>query len=197
VTIPRTFTISSQSTAAAQFEVSKGGKNYMGVYAVETKQNTYTGLAKEDMAAGEVYTIKLAGIQNPRYQVIYSELIKDQDKTKAEDQLWQIRTYDTTGFSDANNLIDAGKGGHVDVTVVTPMSSFGVDALNQTNGVATKYFVSWFSNVKTVRTDKFFVEFARETVLTVPPGAKVSNPPTLTCLGVNGFEKYGLTCQME
>jgi hypothetical protein len=61
-TIPNTFTISSQSTAAAQFEVSKGGKNYMGVYAVDLAGRTYTGLAKEDMAAGEVYTIKLAGI---------------------------------------------------------------------------------------------------------------------------------------
>jgi hypothetical protein len=45
------------------------------------------------------------------------------------------------------------------------MTSFGVDALNSTNGVATKYFISWFSNVKTMRTDKFYIEFARDTVL--------------------------------
>jgi hypothetical protein len=84
----------------------------------------------------------------------------------------------------------------VDVTVVTPMSSFGVDALNQTNGVPTKYFVSWFSNVKTVRRDKFFIEFARETVLTLPPGA-VKGSIGLTFLGVNGFHADGLTCEME
>lgn len=170
----------------------------MGVFAVDLAARTYTGLAKEDMAAGEVYTVKLAGIQNPRYQVIYSELEDlGPGAQYKSDQLWQIRTYDTTGgLSDANNLIDQGKGGYVDVTVITPMSSFGVDALNQTNGVPTKYFLSWFSNVKTVRRDKFFIEFARETVLTLPADS-IKGSIALKCHGVNGFAPDGLTCEME
>ena len=60
-----------------------------------------------------------------------------------------------------DNVIDIGKGGAVDITVVSQMESFSVEAYNTTNGVADKYFITWNTNIQTINGDKLIVEFPK------------------------------------
>jgi len=54
-------------------------------------------------------------------------------------------------------LIDSGSGGYINIPDASPISSFGAEAYNTTNGVDTKYFFSWFTDVPTYNGDFVFI----------------------------------------
>ena len=101
-----------------------------------------------------MYKIRIGGLQNPRYIVSNAGLPVPHD--------FIITTYDVNGRIDANmedNIVDVGTGAAVDITKVSLMDSFSVEAFNTTNGVSDKYFITWNTNILTVNGDKIIVTY--------------------------------------
>jgi hypothetical protein len=61
---------------------------------------------------------------------------------------WEIQTFGPAALASSGDLamdelMDVGKGGHVDVEKPTPIAAFSAEAKNATNGVATTYYLTW------------------------------------------------------
>lgn len=103
-----------------------------------------------------MYKIRIGGLQNPRYIVSNAGLPVPHD--------FIITTYDVNGrlgnpINMEDNIVDVGTGAAVDITKVSLMDSFSVEAFNTTNGVSDKYFITWNTNILTVNGDKLIVTF--------------------------------------
>lgn len=69
------------------------------------------------------------------------------------------------------------------------MASFSAEAQNTTNGVASKYFISFFTSIKVEDNDVLIVNFPAESEVVATSGN------TLTCAAVNGASQ--VTCTKE
>ena len=183
VKIPETFQMSSESTAVALFYVrDAAGTNYATLEAVDSSGLFIIGNIQTEMPKDTVYTIRVGGLQNPRYIVSNQALKTPFDFT--------ITTFDREGRTNANmedNVIDIGKGAAVDITVVSQIDSFSVEAYNTTNGVSDKYFITWNTNIQTINGDKLIVTFPKQTTMS-PTKSKT----VFGCTGKNGITK--VTC---
>jgi hypothetical protein len=153
------------------------------------------GIIDRDMPADTVYTIRVGGIENPRFVVT--------DAETDQQYHWRIRTYDsdyTPGSSataeaqaDADHLIDEGTGGYINIDIVSPVTSFNAEAFDTTNGVTTKYYFSWFSDIPTRNGD--FIYIAMPAELTMKP----TGGDTLLCKGANGLGtgSTAVTCRKQ
>jgi hypothetical protein len=103
---------------------------------------------------------------------------------------WQVRTYDSDyalidlskiASADTTCMIDKGIGGYINVDVVSPIVSFNAEAFDTTNGVSTKYYFSWFSDIPTMNGDFIYISMPAE--LTMKP----TSGNALDCKGQNGF----------
>jgi hypothetical protein len=152
------------------------------------------GIVDRDMPADTLYTIRVGGVENPRFVV-----------TDAETHVahhWRIRTYDSdyppapdplNAQADANHLIDEGRGGYINIDVVSPVVSFNAEAFDTTNGVSTKYYFSWFSDIPTKSGDFIYIAMPPELAM-VPTGGD-----TLLCKGANGLGTgaSAVTCRKQ
>jgi hypothetical protein len=149
--------MSSQSTAVALFYVrDAAGTNYATLEDVSSSGLFIIGNIQTEMPKGTAYTIRVGGLQNPRY-IVNNQALKDPHD-------FEITTYDREGRTDANmddNIIDVGKGAAVDITVVSQIDSFSVEAYNTTNGVSDKYFITWNTNIQTINGDRLIVTFPK------------------------------------
>jgi len=130
----------------------------------------------------------VAGLRNPRYLV---------DNTQVSDalkQYWSLYTYDTGGQSDTDNLIDKGLGGTRDITQVAALDAFSVEGFDTTNGVAGKYFVTWYSEIEAKAGDVLVLPFPPETDFVSP-----TNNFKLKCTAViDSLEKLnGVDCEFK
>lgn len=89
-----------------------------------------------------------------------------------------------------DNIVDVGTGAAVDITKVSLMDSFSVEAFNTTNGVSDKYFITWNTNILTVNGDKIIVTFPVQTTLDPTKSKNV-----FACTGKNGITK--VSCYFE
>merc|ERR1719345_260191 len=98
-------------------------------------------MAKAEMPANTKFTLRVAGLQNPRYVISWAELTKAGDEATAKTLMqWHVRTFGPAALVDgedlaADELMDVGVGGYVDVDKPTPISAFSAEAQNATNGV--------------------------------------------------------------
>lgn len=67
-----------------------------------------------------------------------------------------------------------GTGGYVDVDKPTPITSFSAEAKNATNGLETTYYLTWSTVLRTLKNDRFYVEFPPETEL-IPVSSKLTS----------------------
>jgi hypothetical protein len=100
---------------------------------------------------------------------------------------WKIETYGQAGM-EAEDQMDLGEGGYVDVDKPTPITSFSAEAKNAMNGVATTYYLTWSTVLRTLQNDRFYVAFPPEAELIPASGAG----DDLVCVGINGFSANGL-----
>lgn len=101
----------------------------------------------------------------------------------------------------SDELMDVGTGGYVDVDKPTPITSFSAEAKNATNGLETTYYLTWSTVLRTLKNDRFYVEFPPETEL-IPTSSKSgsggsSTAQALACTGLNGFASTGLQCEKD
>ena len=76
--IPSSFTMSSSSSAVAQFTiVDESDKNYVQINAISAEELFIVAQTIEEMEAGKVYAIKIGGLRNPRNLVDNSQLPED------------------------------------------------------------------------------------------------------------------------
>ena len=166
VTIPRAFTVVYPSTTTAQFQCMKDNIDYCSVFTTSpgilditdpTDPNKneppyVVGLAKEEMPPNSKFTLRVAGLQNPRYVIKYDEITQGKsakELKKAEATMnWQIQTFGPAALASdgelaLDELMDVGIGGHVDVDKPTPITAFSAEAKNATNGVETTYYLTW------------------------------------------------------
>lgn len=137
------------------------------------------GIVTKTMTAGEVYYVRIAGVQNPRFQIL----------TAADDgnQHFRIKTFDsnlnpsTMQDADLLHIIDEGMGGHINIDELSQIESFGAEAYNATNGVVTEYNINWFTSISTASGDVMNINFPAE--LTLEP----TNGDGLVCSGLNGI----------
>ena len=186
--LPLTFQFSSVPSAIAQFSVMGADEqNYCGIFSVSESEMSIIGIANVDLEAKSVFKIRLGGLQNPRYQIL--------DAKDDTTQQFQILTFDSN-FSPSNsdpeksNLVDKGRGGYINIELVSLMTSFGAEAYNTTNGVETKFFLSWFSNIPAMDTDIVQFNFPSELALIPQNG-----PDALKCIGINGFSQTSMSCK--
>ena len=97
------------------------------------------------MPANTQYTIRIGGIRNPRF-IIDNSILSESAK-----QSFVITTYDQNSAKliDSVNLIDYGKGAPIDISVASQLESFSIETFNETNGVDTRFFVTWFTEIET------------------------------------------------
>lgn len=186
IKIPETFRMSSESTAVALFYVRNvAGDNFATLEAVSSSGLYLIGNIQTEMPKGTEYKIRVGGLQNPRYIVVNQAL-----KTPFD---FIITTYDREGRTDANmvdNVIDVGQGAAVDISVVSQIDSFSVEAYNTTNGVSAKYFITWNTNVQTINGDSLIVNFPVQTSM-----APKKSKTVFDCEGKNGIAK--VTCSFN
>lgn len=101
----------------------------------------------DGLASGEEYTVRLAGLRNPR---VVSTV-----------ENWQVHTFDS-GAASAAYLIDVGLGGKRPIRTAAPIPTFGVDAQSTVNGAQTSYFITWYSEIAAEVGDKITVPFPAE-----------------------------------
>ena len=172
------------SSAIAQFQVFVGTDQYASVIKVDETEMFILGIASRAMPAGLEYRIRIAGVKNPRYQIL--------NAAANPDQYFRIETYDagldpsTMVNADTQHLIDAGSGGSYDIDELSKISTFGAEAFNTTNGVATRYFLSWFTDIETEDKDVLRVTIPAELSLVPQSGS------SLTCRGITGISS--VTC---
>lgn len=150
------------------------------------------GMAKADMLPNTKFTLRIAGLQNPRYVISWAAL--SGTKSEQDAMQWQIQTFGPAALSSGEDLaldeqMDVGTGGYVDVDKPTPITSFSAEAKNATNGMETTYYLTWSTVLRTLYNDRFYVVFPPETELIPTKGLH-----TLTCTGLNGFTSTGLFC---
>ena len=109
---------------------------------------------------------------------------------------WQIQTFGAAALQSGadlalNEQMDVGTGGYVDVDKPTPITSFSAEAKNATNGMETTYYLTWSTVLRSLKNDRFYVEFPPETEL-VPTTPKKGQGNDLSCTGLNGFASNGL-----
>jgi hypothetical protein len=173
VVIPRAFTVVYPSTTTAQFQCMKDDINYCSVFTTSAGKLDITdptdpaknepayviGLAKLKMLPNTKFTLRIAGLQNPRYVIEYADVTKGKSAAevkKAEAAMhWQIQTFGPAALSSAGELaldeqMDVGTGGYVDVKYATPITSFSAEAKNATNGVETTYYLTWSTVLRTL-----------------------------------------------
>jgi len=148
----------------AQFSIRLGGSgaSVATIFAASASGKYVIGSTNTALAANTKYTLRVAGLRNPRYLV---------DNTQVSDalkQYWALYTYDTDGQSDSDNLIDYGRGGTRDITQVAAIQTFSVEAFDTTNGVAGKYFITWYSEIETKDKDVLVLPFPPETDFVSP-----------------------------
>jgi len=85
-------------------------------------------------------------------------------------------------------MIDNGKGGYINIDKISAIDTFNAESLNTTNGVSTKYFLSWFTSIETKNSDIIYINFPPE--MTMMP----TSGDYLTCNGINGIGSA--TCQV-
>ena len=114
--IPKSYTMSSSSSAVAQFTVvDENDDNYVQINAVNDTELFIVGQTIVPMDAGKTYTIRIGGLKNPRNLVNNGELPDD------EKQYFKIKTYDqdSAPIDDDVNIIDYGVGGLVDINATS------------------------------------------------------------------------------
>jgi hypothetical protein len=177
-------------------EVTKKEENYCtasttspGTVGDSSKPPYVIGVANNQMKPNTQFKLRIAGLQNPRYVISWTASASNQAERDA--MKWKIETYGQAGsWQDvsAEDQMDLGEGGHVDVDKPTPITSFSAEAKNAMNGVATTYYLTWSTVLRTLKGDKFFVAFPPETEL-IPAGGAGDD---LACVGINGFSANGL-----
>lgn len=55
--------------------------------------------------------------------------------------------------NDIDNLIDIGYGAGVKINVLSEIPSFSIEGYDTTNGVSTKYMITWFTETDTENDD--------------------------------------------
>ena len=172
--------MSSESTAVALFYVRDAANtNYATLEAVDSSGLYIIGSIQTEMPKDTAYTIRVGGLRNPRFVVNNKALANPFD--------FYIYTYDREGRTDANmedNIIDVGKGAAVDITEISQIDSFSIEAYNTTNGVSDKYFITWNTNVQTINGDIMIVTFPEQTEFS-PTKSKT----VFGCEGKNGITK--------
>ena len=162
---PGTFTFSDTGTATANFAVTAAGSSssvavFQGVVTPGTDDKDCAGTGNsgygcilgmvvdgDGLKAGTPYTVRLAGLRNPRVVSAVSD--------------WQVRTFDAGGANDGY-LIDVGTGGNREISKAAPIPTFGVDAQSTVNGERTSYFITWYSEIAAEVGDKITVPFPAE-----------------------------------
>lgn len=145
------------------------------------------GIVTKTMPAGSIYYIRIAGVQNPRYQILNA----------ADDlnQHFRIKTFDsnmnpvTMQDADLLHIIDEGMGGHINIDELSQIESFGAEAYNATNGVVTDYNINWFTSISTANGDDMDITFPPELTLEPKTGDE------LPCSGLNGIGS--VTCKRD
>lgn len=212
VVIPRAFTVVYPSTTTAQLQCMGANDkvNYCSVFATsagvlnladpsQDERPFVIGMAKVDLPMNTEFTLRVAGLQNPRYVISWAALTKAGDTAQLEKMQWEVQTFGpaawvqtgSTGKLSADEQVDVGKGGHVDVDKPTPISAFSAEAVNATNGVEATYYLTWSTVLRTLQHDRFYVEFPPETELIPTKG------DALACTGLNGFAQHtgAVTCE--
>jgi hypothetical protein len=69
---------------------------------------------------------------------------------------------------------------------LSPIESFSVEGYNTTNGVSTKYFLTWFTEIDSESDDYLEIHLAPELEAVLPV---TSNRYSLVCTGINGVEE--------
>ena len=174
VVFPNSFTLSSEATAVAQFAIraNGAGASVATIFAASAEDKYVMGSTNVPLNHSTKYTLRVAGLRNPRYLVDNSFLANTKE-------YWKLYTYDTDGQVDDKNLIDYGRGGTRDVTRVAAISTFSVEAFDTTNGVAGAYFITWYTEIETQDKDVLVLPFPAETDFVSP-----TNNLKLSCTAV-------------
>jgi hypothetical protein len=66
-----------------------------------------------------------------------------------------VKTYGSTAFepNDSGNIIDAGTGAGININELSEIETFSVEGYDTTNGVATKYVITWFTEIDSENND--------------------------------------------
>jgi hypothetical protein len=197
---PGTFTFNAAATAVAQFSVRAGSAGSVATIqdVVETADDTCTAAAAGEygcilgivndaggLIAGTEYTVRVAGLRNPRHVIDYEAL---EASAPGSVNYWQVRTYASGATpDDANTLIDVGNGGARSILTAAAIPTFGVEAYNTTNGVAGRYFITWYSEIAAAAQDVLAIPFPAETSFAAPSGtARLKCTPVIDSLPSNG-----------
>lgn len=110
------------------------------------------------MEANTEYWIRIGGLRNPRY------LVDNQNLPEDDQQVFTVKTYGSTATEpiDSENLIDSGSGAGITIDVLSPIETFSVEGYNTTNGVATNYYITWFTEIDTEDYDYIQINLAPE-----------------------------------
>jgi hypothetical protein len=83
-------------------------------------------------------------------------------------------------------MIDSGIGALININVTSKIQSFSAESFNVTNGAETKYFISWFTEIRTLNGDVLLIEFPVESQLVT-----INEPGStgIKCTGLNGITK--------
>jgi hypothetical protein len=187
IQLPSDFRFNSPSTTQAQFSVYIGSSQYASTIKVEENNMKILGLVTQDITAGVEYSVRIAGVQNPRYQILNAE----QDTQYH----WQVRTFDSSldpgTMSNAldQHLIDEGIGGYVNIEQLSEIKTFGAEAYNQTNAAITNYNLNWFTEIETADGDILHISFPEELTL-------VNNNGAMECIGVTGVGEGAVECKV-
>jgi len=155
------------------------------------------------MAKNTKFTLRVAGLQNPRYVISWAALTGAGETAQVEAMQWEVHTFgpaawvpktaSAAGYLSADWQVDVGKGGYVDVDKPTPISAFSAEAVNATNGVEATYYLTWSTVLRTLQHDRFYVVFPPEAELIPTTGN------ALACTGLNGFVQHpgAVTCERD
>jgi len=134
----------------------KDGKNFANIVKADSSGLYVLGTTRSEVAAKVEYSIRIGGLRNPRF------LINSNTNPGISD--FEISTFDSDGYDPDKNLIDNGKGGPFDISKLSQIESFSAEAYNTTNGVSTKYFVTWTTDILTQNKDILIVNFPKQVV---------------------------------
>jgi hypothetical protein len=87
---------------------------------------TILAIANIQLDAGVEFKMRIAGVQNPRYQIL--------DAKSDKNQAWKLETFDTDldpvtlENSHTQHLIDEGVGGYFNIDELSEIQTFGADA---------------------------------------------------------------------
>lgn len=101
--------------------------------------------------------------------------------------MFTVKTYGSTSTEpdDFDNLIDSGSGAGVKIDELSDIESFSVEGYNTTNGVSTKYFITWFTEIDSEANDYLEINLAPELEAVLPVS---NNRFSLVCKGINGVK---------